>query len=82
MRLGIVARGNAPLVVGRPLCETMRLEPVKVVLNQLVKRGAGDIGELDFRFLARAARRAPLSDVLLATACGLRHLVNGAITVS
>ena len=81
MRLGIVARGNAPLVVGRPLRRSMRLEPVEIVLDQLVKRGAGDIGELDFRFLARAARRAALGDVLLATAGGLSHLVDGAVAM-
>ena len=33
MRLGIVARGNAPLVVGRPLRRSMRLEPVEIVLD-------------------------------------------------
>ena len=58
MRLRIVARSDAPLVVRGPFCRSVRLEPVEIVLNQFVKGGAGDIRELDLGFLACAARRA------------------------
>ena len=59
----------------------MRLEIVQIVLLKFIQCGSCDVGELDFRLLACAARRASLGYVLLAAPCGLNHLIHRAVAM-
>ena len=57
----------------------MGAQVVAVILQQFFEASASDVGQFDFRFLGSARRHAAFDDVLLATAGGLDHLVDGAI---
>src|SRR5690606_3039036 len=53
-------------------------EIIFVVAEEFFETGAGDVGELDLAFFGRAGNLAAFSDVLIAAAGGLDHLVVGA----
>jgi len=64
---------------GSPFRRVMRFQIVEIVFQEFIQRRARHVGELDFRFLAGAAGRAALGDVLLAAARGLRHLIDRSV---
>ena len=77
-----VSRNNLFLARRFPFRRAVRLQIVKIVFKQLVKRGSRNICEFDLRFLACTACCTPFDDVLLAASGGLSHLINCTIAVS
>ena len=76
-----VSRGSLLLARRFPFRRAVRLQVVKIVFKQFVKRGSRNICEFYLRFLARTACRTPFGDVLLSAPGGLRHLIDRAVTV-
>ena len=59
----------------------MRVEVVLIVGAEFLKASASHIQQLYLHLRACLSVLAALHDVLLAGACGLHHLVNGAVAV-
>jgi hypothetical protein len=62
-----------------PFLSAAQPQEVAVVFEQFAEAGASHAGELDFGFFGSAGRLAAFKDVLFAGACGLNHLVIGAV---
>lgn len=62
-----------------PFREAAPPEEIAVILEQLLKAGAGDAGEFDFGFFGSGGGLAAFEDVLFAGPGGLDHLVDSAI---
>ena len=77
-----LARVAVAAVIGLPLLQTMVGEVVLVVLEQLLVAGFGDVKQFDFSLFAGGRGSCALHDVLLAAACRLYHLVDGAVTAT
>ena len=68
-------------VTGCPLLQAVADDIVFVVFEEFLYAGAGYIEELELELHGGDAIGRALDDVLLARACGLHHLVYGAVSV-
>ena len=77
---GILAHGVVAWVELAPLLQASHAKIIFIIVEQFLQAGLRHIGELDFRLARGGGGLVALSDVLLARASRLHHLVDGSVT--